>query len=181
MEANIQIEAKNKKEALKKGKQELEVKLSKSINKDDLTIDLIEKKKGFLGLFKNGKSIYEVSLKDSSKTDENLNNNINQISDEISIDGKFKIRVHPQGIYLKVIPAEGNGKNVSYQEVKKDLEDKRIEEVDKQEVQQTIRDRGEKWVKIAPRKPELDQDATASVTIDQNKLKAYLYYEPALS
>jgi hypothetical protein len=177
MGKHVIVDAVNEAEARAIGLKELEKIIGKSLQEEELAVELVEEKKGFLGFKKQVKS-FKVSLviKDLTRKEEDF---LNTTLDNIRLDGKFRIKVADEGIMLKVIPPQGQGKDVHYQEVKNALEQKEIIGVDWQKVQEVIRAAAGEWEIIAPRKPELDSDAQATVEISKDKLKAFLSYFPA--
>ncbi len=176
MTETIKVEAKDEKEALKRGSEKFSKKLQRKVGEEELLVELDEGKKGgVFGLFKKSKNVYVVKLKEDTVDEDALD-----LAEDINLDGEFQIKVVDEGIFLKVIPPEGEGKRVSYEEVENVLNEKKIEEVDQEALQETVREAENEWVEIAPRKPELDEDAEVEVNISSDKLRAYLTYKPAL-
>ena len=177
MEKAIKIEAKNKKRAVDQAIEQFADEYSEDVNREDLEIELIEKKKGFFGL-RNKKNVYRVGIKQYDQAE--TSQKIDDMAEEIAIDGEFDIKVVGEGVMVKVVPPEGDGDKAHYQQVKTKLEEKEIVEVDWQILQEAVNEAEDEWIKIAPRKPELDRDASVEVNISDDKLKAFLDYEPAL-
>ncbi len=176
MKKSVKVEAAGKKEALNKGQRLLEEKNSRDIAKEKLTIELIKKGKKILGIFGNRDNLYEVQISE----DEILEDEFEDIVENVAINGDFKLNVHPEGIYLKVFAPEGEGEKVPFQEVKEELMAKKIKEVNQEKLKETIENAEGKWEKIAPRKPELDEDAEINIKIGSDDFRAFLDYEPAL-
>jgi len=174
---SLRVSAASEKEALVKAKEELETRTGNKLAIDDLTVELLEENRGFLGFGR--KKVYQVTVKNKgiSQGEAEL---LEQAIEEISIDGYFAIKIDDQGVFLRVLPPEGDGQPVDYQEIRKALENKEIIDVDWREVQSVIRDAADEWIKIAPRRPELDKDGRAEVEISRDKLKAFLSYYPDL-
>lgn len=170
----VEIKAKNEQEALKLAEKILAEKREKDLTETELEVKLIAEK-GFL--FFKFKNIYQVKVKEtiSTESDEFLSETVSNIK----IDGQLKLSIRDEGIYLKITKAQGDGKNISYQEIKEALVAKEIVEVDWQTIEEELDVGEEKWIKIAPRLKELDQDTVVEVDFSSNKLEAYLTYQPA--
>ncbi|MGM0409727.1 MAG: hypothetical protein ACQEQF_03100, partial [Bacillota bacterium] len=173
MVKSVEVEANNEDEALKKGKKELEKKYSLEINKDDLEIKILSKGKKFLGVFGNKKNKYQI------KVNKDLEEDIEDIVEEIEIDGEYSIKFDPEGVFIKITPPEGKGKNVSLKEVEDELNEKEIVEIDQETLREAVREEKNEWVKIAPRKEELDKDFQVEINISKDKFRSFLNYEPA--
>lgn len=173
----VRVIAASEEEALKLGQKELAAKTGEKIEPAALTVKLVEEKKGLLGFGR--KKIYQVALKDRglSRREEGF---LDMAVEDISIDGEFAVKINDDGVFLRVSPPEGKGKAVHYQQIKTTLDKKEIVEVDWQKVQSVLQDATDEWVKIAPRKPELDRDGKAEIEISKDKLKAFISYSPAL-
>src|SRR6056297_125435 len=119
----VKVKAEDEKEALKKGIKKLANSNSIVITKNDVNIQLIEEKNGFLG-FGGGDNLYLITF-----NEEDLEDEIEHVVKDIAIDGEYKLKINDKGIFLKVTPHEG-GEKVSYQEIKQELDKKKIEELD---------------------------------------------------
>ncbi|MEJ6950239.1 DUF342 domain-containing protein [Natronospora cellulosivora (SeqCode)] len=178
MKKVVDIEARDKKEALELAK----IELSKVLEQDEIdlsnvSIDLIKKKKRLL-LFNSKKNIYKVSYEDTiSKEDEKF---LDLAMDSIDIDGELAIKLVDDGIFIKITEAQGKGKKITYSNVKALIDEKEIVEVDWHSVKEIIENAEDKWELIAPRKKELDRDAEINIQVSDDKLKAYLSYIPSL-
>ncbi len=170
----LKVEAADKEEALKKAYSHWKSRID--IDPEMISIKLIEEKSGFLGI-KNKDNEYEaiLNLEDPEEIEEELE----YLDEEIAIDGDFEIKFREEGIMLKIIPPSGGGEPAKYHQIKQKVSDMDIEDVNWEVVQEKIDEPAEEWDKIAPRKPELDQDARVEVNISDDKLKAYINYEPA--
>ncbi|MFW5984694.1 MAG: DUF342 domain-containing protein [Halanaerobiaceae bacterium] len=177
MQKQIEIKAKNKKQALEQALDKMRNDISEDLKKSDLEIKSEKKISGFLGLRNKG-YVYQVGIKEFPK--QKTVQKIDSMVEEVSVDGEFQVKVAEEGVMVKVIPPQGEGDQVHYQQIKKALEKKEIVEVDWQTVQEVVNEPQEEWVKVAPRKPELDRDAEIHVEVSDDKLKAYLDYIPAL-
>ncbi|MGM0437068.1 MAG: DUF342 domain-containing protein [Bacillota bacterium] len=173
MQKSVKVEAKNEKAALDKGYKILKNKFSDKISKDELSIELIKKGKKIMGLFGKKDNTYQVKIKDD------IDKNIKELMNEVEIDGSFEIKFSEEGIFLKVFAPEGNGRRVRLQEVKEKLDKKKIEDVEEEKLEEVIRDANGEWEYIAPRKPELDEDAEIEIEISSDGKRAFLDYKPA--
>lgn len=177
MKKVLKIEAKNKEEAISAAKAQWKDILDGKFDESNLSVSLLKEVKGMLGL-RTKKKIYQVIYDNEMKKIEEQFLDI--AMDTISVDGSFKIKVVDDGIYLKVIAPQGEGKRVQYSDIKSELDNKEIVEVDLQQVRELINKGDDEWGLIAPRKPELDRKAEVVVSISDDKLKAFANYIPAL-
>ena len=173
MQKSVKVEAEDKETALEKGLKKLNNKNSDEISKEKLTIELIKKGKKIMGLFGKKENTYKVKIKDD------LSQNIEELVDEVEVDGSFEIKVNDDGIFLKVFPPEGNGKKVSIQAVKEELDKKRIEDIEEDKMKDIVREAEGEWEYIAPRKPELDEDTDIEIEISSDGKRAFLDFKPA--
>ncbi len=172
MENSIKIKAKNKEEALVKAKKKL------SIDSDSVRFDvsLLEKAGSFLGLGKKENTyLIKYHEKTITSSDEEFIDNF----DEINVDGSYNIKINEEGVFLKINSPEGKGKAVSYEEIKNGLDEKGIVEVDLEKIEKMLAKNVSGWVKIAPRKPELDKDAEITLDVSKDKMEAFITFEPA--
>lgn len=173
----IQIIAIDKEKALELAKKKIAATIEGDLENKKIEIKDTGKKTGFLCFGKKKK--FEVIIKEInlSQREEAL---LDIVSDGLDIDGIFKTKVADEGVFLKVIPPQGNGDPVRYQIVKLALEKREIVQIDWKYVQDAIHEAEGEWVKIAPRLPELDRDADLKVEISNDKFKAYISLIPAL-
>ncbi|MFW6269793.1 MAG: FapA family protein [Bacillota bacterium] len=175
MDKKLKIKAENLEKAKRKAKAEYQKKFSRKVSLDDVKLELKETRKRFFGLGKTIK-IYQSKL----INEDNKKNVAEEITDNIDLDGDFKLKVTEEGIKVKILPPEGQGEPVQYQYIKQKLDEKEIVEIDWQTLQEEVNNPSEEWVIIAPRKPELDRDFEVHVYLDDDELNAYLDYHPAL-
>lgn len=194
----FKIEAVNEDKVREKVKKKLEEDrkdLSSSTRVEDLIkdINLVKEKRGFLG-FGRKRKIYEVVLyedaikeetdssKDIEKKEENnmIDEELNDKELDIDVDGEFQLKITSEGVMIRILPPQAEGKPVRYQQVKQELDNKNIVEEDWGIVKEAVEKAEAEWVKIAPRKPELDKDAEVQVNISGDKLQAFIDYYPAL-
>ncbi|MFW5873451.1 MAG: DUF342 domain-containing protein [Bacillota bacterium] len=181
MDKKIVIKAKNKATAIEKAKKELGEKLNISNNYiEDENLDLIsvDENKGLFGVFKK-ENTYNFLYNDPKETSK-LEAEIEDLEYDIKIDGEFEIKLDDEGVKLKVKPPGKSGDSVKYSQIKEKLDSLKIVEVNWEEVQNELNEPSEKWKIIAPRKPELDQDAEIEFDISQDKLEAFISYKPAI-
>ncbi len=179
MRVDLKLEAKNKEEALQLASKKLSKQTGNQVKVEDLQIKLLKKGKKVLW-FGNENNIYQINLKNDSSQLSKREERILATSQEISVEGDFEFRVVEQGIFIKILPPEGKGKAVSFLKVKEFLEKKKIEEINWPDIQKEVQAMQGEWVRIAPRKPELDEDARLDIEISKDKLSAFLSYTPAL-
>lgn len=173
----LKIEAKNKNEAIQLASEKWEESLGDDFKESNISVTLHQEKKGLLGL-RTKKKIYKVVYSDTiSKSEEDF---LDIAVENISVDGSFQIKIIDDGVYLKVLKPQGEGKIVDYSDIKSELDNKEIVEVDLQMIREIVVKGEDEWGLIAPRKPELDRDAEVIVTISDDKLKAFVSYIPAL-
>ncbi len=190
----VTVKADNKQAAIEKAKDKyIKNRNGANINTGALEIELIKSRKKYL-LFGKEIKYYKVSYhydqlneqieaneeKSENSKEENLSSDESHLQSEIDIDGEIKLKVVESGVYIKILPSRGNGDEVNYQTIKEELEKKEIKEIDWENIKEELNDSTQKWVRIAPRKPELDKDAHVEVKVSDDKLKAFLTYKPAL-
>ena len=171
----IKIEAADEEEARKKAYKYWKENNELEIDLELISVELIEERSGFLG-FGDKDNVYRASLDIEAPSE--LEQEIEYLEEDIAIDGDFEIKFEEEGVMLKVSPPSGEGEKVSYYEIKQKVNELKLEDVDWEDVQQKIDDPDDEWTKIAPRKPELDEDASAGVEIVEDGLKARLDYNP---
>jgi len=93
-------------------------------------------------------------------------------------DGFFEVQYHQDGVFLRVYPPEKNGKRLETKEVLESLARKMIKGLDKNAVETAVRDANTLPVKIAEPQEEEKVNASASVTISPDKMKAYITFTP---
>jgi len=173
----LKFEAKSKNEAISLAREKWKDSLGDKFNESNISVSLEQEKKGFLGLGTK-KKIYKVVYSDTiSKSEEDF---LDVAVETISVDGSFQIKIIDDGVYLKVSKPQGQGKIVDYSDIKLELDYKEIVEVDLQKIREIVAKGEDEWGIIAPRKPELDREAELTVTISDDKMKAFVSYMPAL-
>ncbi len=176
MKKVLKFEAKNKNEAISLAREQWKDSLGDKFKESNISVSLDQEKKGFLGLGTK-KKIYKVVYTDTiSKSEEDF---LDMAVDTIRVDGSFQIKIAEDGVCLKVSKPQGQGKIVDYSDIKSELDNKEIVEVDLQKIREIIVKGEDEWGIIAPRKPELDREAELTVTISDDKMKAFVSYLPA--
>jgi len=170
----LEIEAADEEEARKKAYSHWQD--EEGFAPERLTLKLVEERSGFLG-FGSKDNLYRAELKKSSC--EELEREIEYLDEEIAVEGEFEIDFTSEGIMLRITAPSGGGEKVDYYEIRERVKELQIEDVDWEAVQEKIDEPDGEWVEIAPRRPELDQDAEAEVSIGEDKLKATIDYKPA--
>ena len=181
MAKKLVIEAKDKLTAIKKAKKELIKQLDISdddFDKEYLDLISVEENKGLFGMFKK-ENTYKFIYNDPLDTQE-LEAEIEDLEYDIKIDGDFEVKLDEEGVKLKVVPPGKSGDSVSYSQVKNKLDKLEIVEVNWEIVQKELDEASEEWKVIAPRKPELDQDAEVEFDISKDKLEAFITFKPAI-
>lgn len=181
MGEKVVVKAKDKDTAIKMAKEEIISKLNISddvFNNGELDLISVDKVKGLLGMLKK-ENTYKFIYNDPLDTSE-LEAEIEDLEYDIKIDGKFNLKLDDEGVKLKVIPPGKSGDSVTYSQIKDKLDQIEIVEINWEEVQEELNNPSEKWKIIAPRKPELDQDAEVVFDISEDKLEAYISYQPAI-
>ncbi|WP_027338717.1 FapA family protein [Halonatronum saccharophilum] len=160
----IKVEGKKEKNVLKQAYKVFSQMVDDDFKEEDITLDLLEEKKGFLGLIGKNK-VYQCTL---------------EIKDKIvNEDGEFKVSVRDKGIFLLVKQPKGKGREIKMDMIEEVLDNKEIVEVDYEALSEGLTLDGEE-VKIAQRKYELDRDAKIEVSVSKDKMEAYLDYTPPL-
>ncbi|MFW5981248.1 MAG: hypothetical protein ACOCRU_01595, partial [bacterium] len=178
MKKVVKIEANDKKEAVSLAKKEFLKDIDpEKFNESNISVKLLKENKGLLFL-KGKPNLYQLSYDDSlSRADENF---LDIAMDTINVDGSFSLKIVEDGVFLKISEPKGKGRRVDYSDIKNFLEQKEIVEIDWQAVREIIEKAEDQWQLIAPRKPELDREAELLIKISDDKLKAFLTYNPSL-
>lgn len=94
-------------------------------------------------------------------------------------DGKVRVQVRNDGIFLIVTPPQG-GKKVDFLTVKMLLDSKGIVDYDLQKINEALENQNGEPVLIAERRPELDRDGEVTITTNDSGMVAYIEVRPAL-
>jgi len=101
----------------------------------------------------------------------------NQVGVSVN-DGYFEIRYEADGVYLVVYPSVGKGKKVETWEVLDKLTRKQVRNINKSSIEFATLKADKSPVKIAEKQDEVKIDASVSVTIAQDKMKAQIIIVP---
>lgn len=99
---------------------------------------------------------------------------IRDLSNSKMSDGFFDIKYQEDGIYLTVYPPLGNGKRVEARDVLEKLNKKQIKNFNKDLVEFAVSKADKIPTLIAPAQEEAKIDATATVLIAPDKMKAFI-------
>lgn len=189
--AEITVESSSEKEAKEKALEQLNEKEENDLKASDLEVELIEEKKGFLGIGK--KKVFKVkwSPEDSQQDDgeeveskeveESVKNITEEESKEVeSEDGDIKLVVKEEGVFLQMNPPQAGGREVTLPEIEEVLGINEIEEADYDKISEILAENIHEPTKIAPRKPDLDRDAEIKVEISEDEMEAELSVKPPL-
>ena len=128
-------------------------------------------------------NLYRISLNKNEANTEEIEKQLEYMEEDLAVDGDFEINFTEEGIMLRLIPPRGEGDWPGYYDIREKVEELEIKDVDWQVVQELLDEPDEEEeqepVKIAPRLPELDQDASVEIDISDDKMKVTLDYEPA--
>ncbi|SDL74563.1 DUF342 domain-containing protein [Halarsenatibacter silvermanii] len=174
LEAKSEDEARDK--AISKWEKDIEV------DPDLVQVELLEERSGFLGMGSKD-NLYRISLDNNEANTEEIEKKLEYMEEDLAVDGDFEINFTKDGIMLQLIPPRGEGDWPGYYDIRERVEELGLKEVDWQVVQELLDELDEEEeqepVKIAPRLPELDQDASVEIDISNDKMKVTLDYEPA--
>ncbi len=94
-------------------------------------------------------------------------------------DGIRLVEYKDDGVYLTVLPPQNGGRALNPEDVVKDIEARKIKDVEYIKVRQAVREMRGEPVYIAPPQKEVIEDAVVNVEISKNKMEAYLTVYPA--
>ncbi|MGM0470701.1 MAG: FapA family protein [Bacillota bacterium] len=182
MTTELQVEAKSKDKARAKALEELQSEVDFKLSESDLELELLEESKGFLSL--GSKKVYQVTVIDKEAADSSTTEDKKEVESEEEVearDGEVELIIDEDGIFIKLIPPQGAGDEISVPQIENLLEANKIQEIDYDQVSEAITDEiYNQPIKIAERKPELDEDAQIEVEITEDEMEAYLSATPAL-
>ncbi len=93
-------------------------------------------------------------------------------------DGFFEIKYQKDGVYLIVYPPVGKGRRVEAREVLDKLNRKQVRDFSKGAIELAVMKADKTLTKIAGAQEEVKVNASASVTISQDKMKAFVSFTP---
>jgi len=157
------------------------------LSKEEIKYELIQKgRKGFLGFFKKDYKIKvffdkQEKVETQQKKEAELPKEeieFSDLTDELKVDGFFKVDVREDGIYLAVFPPEGGGKPVNIHEVKKYLDEVEVVNANFGLVEIAVDEADGKPVKIAEYDTSVYHDAKLKVKILDKKMRATIEIIP---
>src|SRR5690554_6670082 len=95
-----------------------------------------------------------------------------------SVDGSYKVLYKEDGVYIETSPPVGNGRKISLKDVWESLEYKKIEEIDKEAVEDAVNSTEDSICRIAPPQKEIKYDASLKVEISRDASQAYATMVP---
>ncbi len=177
--SSIEVSGETLEEALKKACDQLGTNLSE--------IDYEIKEFGAKGFFGLGKKDFKIIVYKSKLKNEILQNifteNVlekeNVIVEEITDrDSEAFLRVTSKGVLLKVTPPIGKGRKISEAEVFNIINTRGVTNFDKDLVKKIIKNCEGEYIRIGEMPLNVVNDATASVQISSDEMKAYLIMTP---
>ncbi|HOV26862.1 MAG TPA: FapA family protein [Pseudobacteroides sp.] len=93
-------------------------------------------------------------------------------------DGSFELSYKEDGVYLTVNPPAKKGKKVETREVLEKINRKQIKDYSRGAIDLAVLKADRRPVKIAESQEEVKVDATASVVISSDKMKAFITFTP---
>lgn len=141
--------------------------------KDEVKIEILEKGKILMGIpIKK----YKIKISVSNLSDDEIEDELKKIEDEIENHGFFEITYLKDGVYLSVYG--GLNTCVSYEDVIKKVKLKKIENYDKQILQDTVNNMEGNPIRFAPFQQEIPIDADVIIDISQDKMNAFITLIP---
>ncbi|HOJ63039.1 MAG TPA: FapA family protein [Spirochaetota bacterium] len=151
-------------------------------------IDYEIKEFGTKGLFGVGKKDFKIQVYKSKAKTEILQNILTpeiegggpevEVEKIIDRDSEAFLRVTSRGVLLKVTPAVGKGRKISEAEVFNIIATRGVTNFDRDLVKKVIKNSAGEYVKIGEMPLNVVNDATASVQISSDEMKAYLIMTP---
>ncbi len=94
------------------------------------------------------------------------------------VDGKVKVQIKDDGIFLVVTPPSGGGFAASTAEACRALDEKGIVDVDMEAVREAIKEAKGTPVLVAPRRPELDRPGRVEIVVAEDEMSAQMELFP---
>ncbi len=139
------------------------------------------KKKGFAAIFaKNKIGQSQPGFKPMDKPLGRETENPETIEPGLSVDGYCRIKFTPEGVFLKLIFPLGKGKEIQLAYLEEETGKRGIIDIDWESVKEKLQGKVEEWFLIAPRRTDLDRDASIESEISANGMVAYVSYQPPL-
>jgi len=166
----VTIKSSGEQKAREEAKDKFQKTLGTKIDSQDLVVrpgktPMIERMKGL--------KVFHVGIKEVLPSDA-----------EVNLNGSFKVSFLEEGVFLNIFPPRGEGKPVSLNDIKREAEKLKIQDIDwnlvEENLQGLIQENKKGKVFLAGRKPELDKDAEVEVKISKDGLEAHVDYFPPL-
>ncbi|MCK4257461.1 MAG: DUF342 domain-containing protein [Halanaerobiales bacterium] len=177
MAKEIKVVAKDTKTAITQAIQDFSSELKRKVVREEIKLVKKNQKSGFMGFGKKTEYTFKLVEKGSIAEDALMKKLLKQTPD---LNGYFRFKFAPEGIFLKIVPPKGNGKPASMHTIKQMVAEKQLIDVDLSEVENALKEGNGDYIKIAERKPELDRNAELEIKISSDGLTAYASYVPSL-
>lgn len=92
-------------------------------------------------------------------------------------DGEYRIEYCTDGVYLSVLPSEGQGRAVAVETVLDDLKEREVKGYNFQLIRQAVLNQTQ-GVKIAEAQEEVIRDGEVKIDVDRDEMKAYITVFP---
>jgi uncharacterized protein len=123
---------------------------------------------------------------DEEELDTNLDELVNVIKDSVGnveeedidpslppIDGDIELKTTREGIFVKIIPPQNGGMNITLPELKSILKGNRVDMPDDEFLKKIIDSKNRDYIKVAKWTPNPKHDATIKIIFKENKTEAY--------
>lgn len=143
--------------------------------------------KGFLGVGKKDFKIQVYKSKAKSEIFQNILNVDKEVEEDVVVeqvidrDSEAFLRVTSRGVLLKITPPVGKGKKIAESEVFNIITTRGVTNFDRELVKKVIKNCAGEYVRIGEMPLNVVNDATASVQISSDEMKAYLIMTPPKS
>ena len=182
---SIVLEGKDLNQIIQMGLKELDK------NKDQVTINVLEKGKTIAGLsikkYKIEIIVNEIDSKETvevKNTDPNveektdsLENEKKDLNDDCNTLERFGLLYKEDGVYLSVKPK--NNITANFNEILEKVKAKKVKEVDYSKIEEAIKSGEKVCIKIAPEQDEILIDSTIEIEISKDKMSCYMTVYPA--
>ncbi len=182
-EDEVEVFADSVRQALELASGELDLDVS------ELDYEILEK--GTRGLLGIGRQPYKVLIKparieydeeDISEIEQKLgkisDGDLELKSSQKNMHGTCKVRVTKTGVWLTVIPPQGEGKKVDLNDVTTKLYSMKLNNVDIPKVEKEVKKASGKPVKIGEWVPTPEYDGTMTVEVAEDEMKAVVHFTP---
>lgn len=182
MKSRITLVAKEESKAYEEALQIFSKELGREVSRDEIKLVESGRKKGFFGLGKKQEFIFQLAASGDQvhSAGESGMMTVDEMDGVMDLHGFFKLQILSHGIFLTVHAPEGKGHKVDLRTVKKMLDQKQIQDIDLELMEQVVGEATGEPIQIAERRPELDRDAELQVNISKDEMEAYCTYIPPL-